>query len=705
MSARTRWRRARVCVILAAVVLLLALPVAYLDRNVFEAGRFADNAARAAQNDAVRQRVARELTSQLVAREPRLVAAAPVLGQVIDGILASGTASSLVRTAAVETHNALFSQTEGSLVIDVANVGVVALGVVESRDPMLGSQLAQPKELAIELADRTLTVDLVRLADRARVLALVLPVLALVLFAAGMWLAPGRREAVLGAGATIFIAGTLSLTVFIVVRAVGLSGRQGEDRDVAAGIVDAFLGHYSWWCIGVALGGAILAASAASLERKVEPARVPSFLWVAITRPPRSGFAAVVGAFVLIAGGVVVIADPLGVVRVAAVVFGSFLVFAGVVALVQLLTGPEPGAQEAPTVRVLRRRYLSWLVGGVALVGVAAALVALVIDGRASTAPVAAAPSPGCNGSEALCTRRFDEVVFPTSHNAMSSAQALFLNANHGIDLQAQLEIGVRGLLIDAYEGQLNSKGYVRAELAPKAVEEAEAQLGREGLAAAERLAASRAGPVEGPKKLYLCHILCELGALDAVDALREVRDWMDRHPREVLVIVVEDAAPAAVIKAGFEQAGLAELASDFQPGADRPFPTLGEMIRSGKRLWVMAEDHGDPSGWYHQAYRVTQETPYSFRSPEQLQTDASCRPNRGGAGPRLLLVNSWVETYPPNPRNADIVNQRASLVERARRCERLRERTTNLLAVDFAERGDVVGAAAELNGLGPGSP
>src|SRR5918994_2690019 len=124
MSARTRWRRARVCVILAAVVLLLALPVAYLDRNVFGAGRFADNAARAAQNDAVRQRVGRGLTSQLVAREPRLVAAAPVLGQVIDGILASGTASSLVRTAAVETHHALFSQTEGSLVIDVANVGV-----------------------------------------------------------------------------------------------------------------------------------------------------------------------------------------------------------------------------------------------------------------------------------------------------------------------------------------------------------------------------------------------------------------------------------------------------------------------------------------------------------------------------------------------------------------------------------------------------
>jgi hypothetical protein len=128
-------------------------------------------------------------------------------------------------------------------------------------------------------------------------------------------------------------------------------------------------------------------------------------------------------------------------------------------------------------------------------------------------------------------------------------------------------------------------------------------------------------------------------------------------------------------------------------------------MIRSDKRLWVMAEEHGDPAGWYHQAYRVTQETPYSFKSPAQLQTDGSCRPNRGGTTPPLFLVNSWVETYPPNPRNADVVNQRAFLVERARRCERLRERTANLLAVDFAERGDVVGAAAELNGPTGGSP
>jgi len=232
-------------------------------------------------------------------------------------------------------------------------------------------------------------------------------------------------------------------------------------------------------------------------------------------------------------------------------------------------------------------------------------------------------------------------------------------------------------------------------------VEAAEAKVGPEGLAAAQRLAGSVAfGPIAGHKGVFLCHILCELGALDGVPALRDIRDWTDRNPREVLLLVVEDAAPAAVIKDAFERSGLAAYANEFQPLSGRPFPTLRQMIDSGKRLFVMAEDHGESSGWYHRAYDVMMETPFAFRSPGELQTDASCRPNRGGTGKPLFLVNSWVESYPPDPRNADVVNQRKNLVERARRCERLRGHVANLLAVDFVERGDLIGATDELNGV-----
>jgi hypothetical protein len=40
-------------------------------------------------------------------------------------------------------------------------------------------------------------------------------------------------------------------------------------------------------------------------------------------------------------------------------------------------------------------------------------------------------------------------------------------------------------------------------------------------------------------------------------------------------------------------------------------------------------------------------------------------------------------------------------MLNRARRCQRERDRVANLLAVDFAERGDVIELADRLNGVG----
>jgi hypothetical protein len=105
---------------------------------------------------------------------------------------------------------------------------------------------------------------------------------------------------------------------------------------------------------------------------------------------------------------------------------------------------------------------------------------------------------------------------------------------------------------------------------------------------------------------------------------------------------------------------------------------------------------------WYRPAFEVLQETPYTFHEPAEL----SCRPNRGEAAAPLFLVNHWIETTPtPRPSNAALVNDRDFLLARARRCQEERGRRPNILAVDFALTGDVVGAAAEMNGLTPPAP
>ena len=47
------------------------------------------------------------------------------------------------------------------------------------------------------------------------------------------------------------------------------------------------------------------------------------------------------------------------------------------------------------------------------------------------------------------------------------------------------------------------------------------------------------------------------------------------------------------------------------------------------------------------------------------------------------------------------MVNRKQFILDRVAMCEELRGVQPNILAVDFYEEGDVVGAAAELNGVG----
>jgi hypothetical protein len=110
-----------------------------------------------------------------------------------------------------------------------------------------------------------------------------------------------------------------------------------------------------------------------------------------------------------------------------------------------------------------------------------------------------------------------------------------------------------------------------------------------------------------------------------------------------------------------------------------------------------MAEHHTGELPWYHQAFEMMQETPYTFHAPGEF----SCKANRGDAASPLFLINQWIETTPaPRPSNARLVNAEAALLERAQECRRVRGKRPNVIAVDFAATGDVVHAAAVLNGL-----
>jgi hypothetical protein len=157
----------------------------------------------------------------------------------------------------------------------------------------------------------------------------------------------------------------------------------------------------------------------------------------------------------------------------------------------------------------------------------------------------------------------------------------------------------------------------------------------------------------------------------------------------------VEDYVPPADLARAFTESGLLEFV--YTGAAGPPWPRLREMIAGNERVVVMVENERGDVPWLHRVYDLAEETPYHFQSAEEF----SCRPNRGGTGKSLFLLNHWIDTTPaPRPSNAAVVNARDVLLARVRQCEQERGRRPTILAVDFASTGDVVGAVAALNGV-----
>lgn len=66
----------------------------------------------------------------------------------------------------------------------------------------------------------------------------------------------------------------------------------------------------------------------------------------------------------------------------------------------------------------------------------------------------APAQDRGCNGSERLCQRRFNEVAYPSAHNAMSALEEGWSPANHYYGMPRQLAEGIRAMMLDTHYEQ-----------------------------------------------------------------------------------------------------------------------------------------------------------------------------------------------------------------------------------------------------------
>lgn len=255
-----------------------------------------------------------------------------------------------------------------------------------------------------------------------------------------------------------------------------------------------------------------------------------------------------------------------------------------------------------------------------------------------------------CNGDTALCNRRFDEVCFLYTHNSYNVRGEHRL-PNQNLPIAGQLELGVRGLMLDVY--------------------------------------------AHGDK-LMLYHGKRILGHRPLQEDLTAVQAFLATHPDAIMSIIFESYISPDQMATALTQAGLMPYLHTQAPSA--PWPTLGQMIAKGGRLVIFSEkDKGNPYPWLHHIWDYATENHYSNHS----RTDFSMRYNRGDSTNGLYLLNNFITHQKFGtglPDSAVVANDPNFILQRANELTQKKQRFVNFVAVDFVDIGNAKAAVDALN-------
>jgi hypothetical protein len=263
-----------------------------------------------------------------------------------------------------------------------------------------------------------------------------------------------------------------------------------------------------------------------------------------------------------------------------------------------------------------------------------------------------------CNGSSSLCARRYDQVVFAATHNSFASKEDKVADADQTWRVPRQLADGVRALHLEVFPFDFG--------------------------------------------KPWVCHALCQLGGVPMVDALADVRVFLDGNPREVVTLMVElNRVTTAQVAQAFMDSGLIKYVRAQGP----PWPPLADLIDGGERVVVLADTVDAAYPWLLDRWKLTWETPWQTYEPWTF----SCALDRGTAGAALYTVDHFLDNpfsdIVPSPARAELVNHDPFFVERVELCRMQAGQLPNFVLVNFYEIGDLLHVVAALNGLEPALP
>lgn len=711
-QGRRRWSIA--LAVTGAFLALVGGTMLYLRENILDQDAFGDRAEAAFSDQRVRLAVAQPVTDAIVDAGPaKLVNARPLIESIVVGVLGTPPARATFGEAARTVEAKLFQRDPDTLLLNLATTATIAATVVESVAPQIAAEVpARIRDARIELTASVAGIDSIKFAEDVRFLGLLLPPIAFLLLIGSVVIAPDRRRGLIRTAISLAVAAVAGMILLTFLEAM-LVAHFHDDlvADAVSATWDALFGDLSGAYLAGGVFAVVLAAAARFTDSEEFDPLAPFVRAGELLRHrPELPSLALLRAVTLGVVGVLLILEPELSLEAMAVIAGAWVLYVAVGELLTLLAPPLPEAErEEEEGESVWQRFRPGRVAAAVGVAVVAFVVVVIFSGGEETTARPPGAPPACNGYPQICDKRIDETTFPATHNSMAAAQepGWFL-PNQRFGIRRQLDDGIRGLLIDTHYGVRRGSGRGFAEVITdlsqenKTRQEVVDEIGEEAVQKAEGLVGSLAFGESPPGEAepYLCHVLCELGATRLDVALAGINQWMTRHPDEFLVIFIEDVVSPEETAEAFKRSGLLHYA--YAPGDDPVQPTIGELIEQDKRLLVMAENDagGGRYPWYQQGFDLVQETPYTFNTVAEIKSPESCRPNRGSPSNPLFQMNSWIETIPRDPDLAARIDSYDALLERARRCTRIRGLKPNLLNVDFYDRGDVMDVAKTLNGI-----
>ena len=686
--------------LLGIALIILSLTGWWLTTRVLDDEGFGDVAAKTVHQQAVRNYIGDQATLQLARSNKLITAARPVVAKAIAQALDTPAVLAAVHGFAAGAHHQIF-QISNTALSDAAagNAAATIKSTLEAIDPKLADKLPD------NVLNATANISQNRIVDAAaratawvRWLYIPLGIVGVAVLLLVLAKAEEPVRATRFMGFTMALAGALPIGLGLATPLfahLGANADPGRGPAVAA-FIKVLLGRLvaAGWAMSIL--GLLLAFAPGSDGATVGTRAARARSWLSWARPRPAWQLASAGLAVAVAALLITRPGDLfywvGLILAAVACYVAFVVTLG------LLGVTVPGQP----VRKIRKRQIGAVAAGmVACIALTTTATAIAVE--ITNQPGRANPqADGCNGSIEVCFQPLNQVVFPASHNSMSSSAYNFFGAEHTVSIPEQLNLGARALLIDAYYGY-KQNGIVRTNLAGGANRAAiRSEFGSDAVKELDRLGALTGTADTSGKKndVYLCHDLCELGAVKASTVFSQINDFLNRNVTDVIILDVEDYVQPADLEKALKAGHLWNRV--YTPNLTKPLPTMldlvnpiGGTIERQQRVIVTSENFAHRAPWLLGSYDLMQETPYTFTAINQF----NCQPNRGSSANPLLLVNHWLRPNgPPDPAEAAKVNSVQTLTTRMQQCEQARGRLPNILAVDFFAVGSTVKVVDNFN-------